>query len=97
MIFQVYCFNCESKYEQIKHPKPGQCGGCGSVRVGVLEEEHRENRIARSGYDRCTCGCKYFEGDRCIDCNTHVTEIPTCPAEGCFEICGGKPCSEHED
>lgn len=96
MIFNVYCFNCESKYEQIKHPKPGQCGACGSTRISVLEEDRRENRVARSGYDCCSCGCKYYEGDRCIDCNTHVTQIPVCPGVGCDERNAGNPCWEHE-
>jgi hypothetical protein len=27
---------------------------------------------AREGCDRCWCGCKYWEQDRCIDCGTHV-------------------------
>jgi len=96
MIFQVYCFHCEQKYEQGAPPKPGRCGACGSTRVGVLEED-RDNSVARSGYDRCTCGRLIFEGDRCIDCNKHVSEIPKCPTEGCNEICGGKHCSDHEE
>ena len=29
-----------------------------------------ENKEARSGLDRCTCGCKYWENDTCIDCMT---------------------------
>lgn len=28
------------------------------------------NRLAESGCDRCECGCKYWEGDMCIDCGT---------------------------
>ena len=55
------------------------------------------NLLARSGYDRCVCGNKYFEHDKCIDCGKHVTAIPRCPAQGCDEICGGKPCWEHEE
>jgi hypothetical protein len=31
------------------------------------------NTIAQEGCDRCGCGCKYWENDRCVDCNTHVT------------------------
>lgn len=38
------------------------------------------NRIAQEGCDRCWCGCKYWENDRCIDCGTHVRDIP-CGAE----------------
>jgi len=30
------------------------------------------NRYAEEGVDLCDCGCKYWENDRCIDCNTHV-------------------------
>ena len=29
-----------------------------------------ENKTAASGCDRCECGCKYWENDRCIDCGT---------------------------
>lgn len=32
------------------------------------------NAVAREGCDRCYCGCKYWEGDRCIDCHTHVMD-----------------------
>lgn len=55
------------------------------------------NLVAREGYDRCGCGCKYFENDRCTDCNTHINKIPTCPADGCNEKAGGNACWEHED
>jgi hypothetical protein len=54
------------------------------------------NTVARSGYDRCVCGCKYFELDKCIDCRRHVTEIPVCAGAGCEERAGGKNCWEHE-
>lgn len=30
------------------------------------------NRFADEGLDRCVCGSKYWENDRCIDCDTHV-------------------------
>lgn len=33
------------------------------------------NEIAEEGVDRCFCGCKYWEHDRCIDCGTHVSEL----------------------
>lgn len=26
------------------------------------------NVLAEEGVDRCPCGCKYWENDRCIDC-----------------------------
>jgi hypothetical protein len=54
------------------------------------------NKLARSGYDRCQCGNKYFENDKCIDCDTHIEALPKCPAPGCDEVCGGRACWEHE-
>jgi len=33
------------------------------------------NRQAREGSDRCYCGCKYWEGDRCIDCGMAISEL----------------------
>jgi len=39
-----------------------------------MTDKH-DNTLAREGYDRCSCGCKYWEHDRCIDCNTHVNDI----------------------
>lgn len=30
------------------------------------------NTIAREGYDRCLCGCKYWENDTCVDCGAVV-------------------------
>ena len=33
------------------------------------------NEVARSGYDRCPCGCKYYEHDKCIDCGVHINNI----------------------
>lgn len=26
------------------------------------------NTLRTEGVDRCYCGCKYWENDRCIDC-----------------------------
>jgi hypothetical protein len=35
------------------------------------------NTVRDSGCDRCPCGCKYWENDRCIDCGgTEVVEEP---------------------
>lgn len=28
------------------------------------------NKTAQEGCSRCECGCKYWENDRCIDCDT---------------------------
>ena len=28
------------------------------------------NKTAESGCDRCDCGCKYWENDKCVDCGT---------------------------
>ena len=33
------------------------------------------NKIAKEGCDRCYCGCKYWENDKCIDCGQHVSKI----------------------
>ena len=33
------------------------------------------NKTAESGCDRCTCGCKYWENDTCLDCNTKHAEL----------------------
>jgi hypothetical protein len=33
------------------------------------------NLVAREGVDRCTCGNKYWEQDRCVDCGAHVSEV----------------------
>ena len=30
------------------------------------------NTHAKDGLDRCQCGCKYWEHDRCIDCGTYI-------------------------
>lgn len=55
-----------------------------SLKLAILEAErlHTEtkprdlnNKVAREGADRCTCGCKYWENDRCIDCGTPIIDI----------------------
>ena len=33
------------------------------------------NEIAQEGCDRCWCGCKYWENDRCVDCGSQVPTI----------------------
>lgn len=33
------------------------------------------NDIAREGCDRCFCGCKYWEHDKCIDCGTDISIV----------------------
>lgn len=37
------------------------------------------NTTAREGVDRCFCGCKYWEDDKCIDCGTHIDKIVNDP------------------
>jgi hypothetical protein len=32
------------------------------------------NKVRDSGADRCACGCKYWENDRCIDCGSTEPE-----------------------
>ena len=39
-----------------------------------FESDERGNRVAEQGCDRCSCGCKYWRGDRCLDCGTSVTD-----------------------
>ena len=34
--------------------------------------DKHNNINAREGIDRCGCGCKYWESDRCIDCGTLI-------------------------
>jgi len=31
-------------------------------------DENYGNKVREDGVDRCYCGCKYWENDRCIDC-----------------------------
>lgn len=40
------------------------------------------NAVAKEGADRCFCGCKYWEADRCIDCGTTIAYVK---AEGSEE------------
>jgi len=39
------------------------------------EQDNFRNLQAQEGCDRCFCGCKYWENDRCVDCGTHVSLI----------------------
>ena len=41
----------------------------------AAQADSHDNLIAREGCDRCYCGCKYWEHDRCIDCGTHISQI----------------------
>ena len=40
----------------------------------TLKDKHG-NRTAEEGNDRCECGCKYWENDRCIDCGTKYSDL----------------------
>lgn len=33
------------------------------------------NVIAKEGVDRCFCGCKYWENDKCVDCGEHINDV----------------------
>jgi hypothetical protein len=33
------------------------------------------NTVAREGFDRCYCGCKYWQNDHCVDCGSSVTTL----------------------
>ena len=37
--------------------------------------DHLGNTMALEGCDRCFCGCKYWENDRCVDCGLHISTI----------------------
>jgi hypothetical protein len=55
-----------------------------SIPTGPRADKHG-NLIAREGADRCGCGAKYWEDDKCVDCGTHVRhaiqpELPDVPA-----------------
>ncbi len=41
----------------------------------LLEVDRHGNKTAEEGCDRCPCGCKYWEKDRCIDCGTPHAEV----------------------
>lgn len=38
-----------------------------------VPDEHG-NVVRKEGADRCACGCKYWENDRCIDCGSTEPE-----------------------
>lgn len=42
--------------------------------IDGFENDERPNRVAEQGCDRCSCGCKYWRSDRCLDCGTSVTD-----------------------
>lgn len=46
-----------------------------------MSRDRLGNVLAREGCDRCVCGCKYWEKDRCVDCGTHVIDSPWRTAE----------------
>lgn len=43
-------------------------GEGGSVSGSVSAPDQHGNVKRQEGVDRCYCGCKYWEDDRCIDC-----------------------------
>ncbi len=45
--------------------------------ININEQRKHNNRVAREGLDRCVCGCKYWESDRCIDCDAYVNQDMT--------------------
>jgi ribosomal protein L37E len=40
----------------------------------VIAPDSHGNREAREGCDRCYCGSKYWEHDKCVDCGTEISE-----------------------
>jgi len=59
-----------------------RCLNCGAIgmRVGfggarTVWPDANGNTVREEGVDRCPCGCKYWEDDRCVDCGgTEVVE-----------------------
>ena len=49
------------------------------------KSDHHGNVEAREGCDRCYCGCKYWEFDRCVDCATHIDQV-ICPGSDRLEL-----------
>jgi hypothetical protein len=51
--------------------------------LGPVPNRDRQlgNTNARSGLVRCGCGCKYWEGDRCIDCRYELHLEDMVPSE----------------
>jgi hypothetical protein len=43
--------------------------------VPYVDVDQHGNAVAQEGCDRCFCGCKYWELDRCVDCRTHIGTI----------------------
>lgn len=48
------------------------------------------NLLAHEGCDRCDCGCKYWEHDRCIDCGEHWRPDMRDDGDASCEMCGGE-------
>lgn len=48
------------------------------------------NRTAREGCDRCACGCKYWEEDRCTDCGAPVSQAETAAEADVMIAPGGR-------
>lgn len=39
------------------------------------QADRHGNVVAKEGCDRCWCGSKYWEHDRCVDCGTPVWRV----------------------
>lgn len=39
------------------------------------QPDRHGNVIAREGVDRCGCGSKYWEQDRCVDCGERAEHV----------------------
>lgn len=66
-------FNTLACKPSLKPEKPAE----DEVRTKCFQREPDEhgNRIAREGFDRCACGVKYWENDKCVDCGASVLAI----------------------
>lgn len=74
------CLTCHQRHPDMSGGDPEGDPGCdwdtfpgfGIDLPGKLD--HHGNYVARDGIDRCACGCKYWEQDRCIDCGAPVSQ-----------------------
>ena len=63
--------------------------------VDLNKADKHNNVIAREGVDRCSCGCKYWESDMCIDCDTHIESLIKRPTLNLGDL--SEPQARHED
>lgn len=61
---------------KIEHQDGGWAFGVSyGQQTAVRLKDRHGNVVAQEGCDRCSCGCKYWENDRCIDCGTPIADV----------------------